>query len=156
MGELRARQERALDSTTRAIRQAIDVLGEDARHYVLVTPYGGLTDLDDWYSREFQKALLRVQHIETSALEEEAILFDRRQALASYRFPEEKVGLTPVDGTSIALGVFEDVSDAPEPQVRIETGEIFVVWGGEVPSIRRFALQPNDGVGDLDLTGELE
>jgi hypothetical protein len=55
--------------------------------------------------------------------------------------PEGKEGLSPVDGTSIALGVFEDVQGEDEPQVRIETGEYFVVWPGEDPRVLRFGIE---------------
>lgn len=125
--------------TAQAIRQQIEAVGEDAAHYVLVTPYGGLMDIDEWYSTDFQQSLTRVTHVETAALEEEAILFDRRTALASCRRPEAKEGLAPIEGTSIALGVFEDVQGETEPQVRIETGEFFVVWRSEEGSIFKFA-----------------
>jgi hypothetical protein len=155
VGELLAQQTNMLDPTARAIRQQIDALGDDAKHYVLLTPYGGLTDLDEWYSLEFRDALSRVTHIETAMLDEEAILFDRRDALLSCRVPEEKNGLAPVEGTTIALGVFEDVHGEKEPQVRIETGEFFVVWGGEPARVRRFASPPaGEGIGP-ETAGEI-
>ena len=80
-----------------------------------------------------------MKHIETASLDNEAILFDPRSALVSCRRPEEKSGLTPIEGTSIGVGVFEDVQEASEPQVRIEAGEFFVVWGSESPRVRWFA-----------------
>jgi hypothetical protein len=128
-------------------------LGDDAVHYVLVTPYGGLMDIDEWYSTDFREALSRVTHVETAALDNEAILFDRRGALVSCRRPEEKNGLMPVEGTSIALGVFEDVQGGTEPQVRIETGEFFAVWGTDAPRVRRFASLQAGEAGDVELTG---
>lgn len=140
VGLLRSHQHNVRASTGQDIREQIDTLGEHAAHYVLVTPYGGLPDMEVWYSPDFRESLSKVSHYETAALEDEAILFDRRSALISYREPEEKTGLTPIAGASIALGVFEDVHGEKEPQVRIETGEFFVVWGSEVSGIHRFAL----------------
>lgn len=98
-------------------------------------------DLDGWYSTEFSQARDRVAHIETSVLAEEVILFDSRTTLVSCRRPEEKEGLTSVGNTSIALGVFEDVHDGDEPQVRVETGEYFVVWPGGAPRVYRFGVE---------------
>ena len=92
-----------MEPTARLIRQQIDALGSEAEHYVLVTPYGGLEDVRDWYSIEFREALERVTHIETGALDAEGILFDRRNALASCRKPEMKDGLSPVEGTWVPL-----------------------------------------------------
>ncbi|WP_141486914.1 hypothetical protein [Rhodococcus sp. WS3] len=140
--ELRAYQSNLLEPTAQAIRQKIESLGNEAEHYVLVTPYGGLMDLPDWYSTEFREALARVTHMQTGVLDSEAILFDRRSTLGRYRKPEEKDGLTAIEGTSIAIGVFEDVQGYVEPQVRIETGEYFVVWAGAAPRVYRFALPP--------------
>jgi hypothetical protein len=136
---LRSEEDAVSPPTARAIRQQIEAAGDDAAHYVLVSPYGGLIDIDEWFSTDFQQSLTRVTHVETAALEEEAILFDRRTALASCRRPEEKDGLAPVEGTTIALGVFEDVQWEGEPQVRIETGEFFIVWRNEPRGIFRFA-----------------
>lgn len=155
VGMLRSQQNDVLHPTAQAIRQQIDALGDDAAHHVLVTPYGGLMDIDDWYSTEFRESLSRVTHVETAALDNEAILFDRRSALISCRQPEEKNGLTPIEGTSIAMGVLEDVQGEKEPQVRIETGEFFVVWRSEAPCVHRFA-QPQTGTGgDVELAGDI-
>jgi hypothetical protein len=151
LAELRSQHSDVIDPTAQAIRQRIDALGHDALHYVLVTPYGGLPDIDEWYSPAFRDALARVTHIEASALDDEAILFDRRDALISCRRPEEKSGLSPVGGTSIAMGVFEDVKGGTEPQVRIETGEFFVIWGSNAPRVYRFAATPAD---DVEVTSE--
>ncbi|MBF9520464.1 hypothetical protein BKG83_12135 [Mycobacteroides chelonae] len=139
----------SLEPSVRAIREQIDALGDQAAHYVLLTPYRGLMDVDGWYSAEFSGALARVVHIETSALDGEAILFDRRTALISCRRPEEKDGLVPVGNTSIALGVFYDAPDADGPQVRIETGEYFVVWPGDAPRVFRFGVNSvaDGGIG---------
>jgi len=156
IGELRSQHSDVLDPTAQAIRQQIDALEDDAVHYVLVTPYGGLLDIAEWYSTEFREALSRVTHIETVALDNEAILFDRRGALVSCRRPEEKNGLTPIEGTSIAVGVFEDVQGENEPQVRIETGEFFVVWGSEAPHVRRFASPLAGEASDVEVTSEIE
>lgn len=139
VGTLRSQQPDLLDPTAEKIRQHIDALGDDSTHYVLVTPYGGLMDIEGWYSGEFRQALSRVTHVETAALDNEAFLFDRRVALSSCRRPEEKKGLTPVEGTSVALGVFEDVQTSRDPQVRIETGEFFVVWASDASGVHRFA-----------------
>ncbi|KXF54878.1 hypothetical protein AXA44_39740 [Rhodococcus sp. SC4] len=147
--ELRSQQNDLLEPTAQAIRQKIESLGSEAEHYVLVTPYGGLMDLQDWYSTEFREALDSVTHIETGVLDSEAILFDRRSTLAQYRKPEEKDGLIPVEGTSIAVGVFEDVQGEDEPQVRIETGEYFVVGAGDAPRVHRFASPPAAEAGDV-------
>ena len=152
--ELRSLQNDLLDPTVQAIRQEIEALGDEAEHYVLVTPYGGLMDLHDWYSTEFRGALARVTHIETGALDSEAILFDRRSTLTSCRQPEEKDGLTPIAGTSIALGVFEDAQGHDEPQVRIETGEYFVVWAGDAPRVHRFASPPAANAGDIEVADD--
>jgi hypothetical protein len=148
---LRSQQDNLLDPTVQAIRQQIDALGDEASHYVLLTPYGGLLDIDEWYSSEFRDALSRVTHVESAALDSEAILFDRRDALVSCRRPEEKNGLTPVGDTSIALGVFEDVQGEDEPQVRIETGEFFVVWVDNMRQVRRFALPEFGELGGAEL-----
>ncbi|MDN5767577.1 MAG: hypothetical protein L0H96_17840 [Humibacillus sp.] len=135
---LRSLQDDVLEPTAGSIRQQIKALGSNAEHFVLVTPYGGMDDIHEWYSAEFSEALASVTHLETGALDGEAILFDRRSALLSCRKPEEKDGLFPVADTSIALGVFEDVEGGDEPQVRIETGEYFVVWPREDPRVLRF------------------
>jgi len=148
VSELRSLRDDALQPTAFVIRQEIEGLGSEAEHYVLVTPYGGLDDLKDWYSIELRDALERVTHIETGVLDAEALLFDRRKTLVSCRKPEDKEGLAPVDGTTIALGVFEDVQGGDEPQVRIETGEYFVVWPGEDPRVIRFGTPSTDGSDD--------
>lgn len=135
---LRSLQDNTLAPKSSIILRQINDLGDQARHFVLVTPYGGMEDLDDWCSIEFRDALNRVTHIETGVLDGEAFLFDRRSTLISCRKPEQKEDLFPVDGTSIALGVFDDVQDEGEPQVRLETGEYFVVWPGETPCLYRF------------------
>jgi hypothetical protein len=70
----------------------------------------------------------------------------------SCRRPEQKAGLTPIADTSIALGVFEDVHGEKEPQVRIETGEFFVVWGSETLRIHRFVVDPKREGKDVELT----
>ncbi len=137
---LRTLQDVRLAPSARAIREQIDALGVEAKHYVLLTPYGGLVEVDSWYSDEFSEALTRVIHIETSALDDEALLFDGRSTLVSCRGPEEKEGLAPVGDTSIALGVFEDVERGDEPQVRVEVGERFVVWPGAAPRVTRFGI----------------
>ena len=148
---LRSLQNQMLEPTAGSIRQQIEALGGEAEHYVLVTPYGGMEDIHEWYSVEFREALERLTHLETGVLDTEAILFDRRATLASSRKPEEKEGLSPVEGTSIALGVFEDVQGGDEPQVRIETGEYFVVWPGEAPRVFRFGTkQVLDETGSSD------
>ena len=142
--QLRALQKELLDPSARAILNQINTLGRDAGHYVLLTPYGGLPDLEHWYSVAFREALARVTHIETAMLHEEVILFDRRATLFMARKPEAKDGLIPVGETSVALGVFEDVQDADEPLVRIETGEYFVVWTGAEPRVFRFATSKGE------------
>lgn len=148
VGELRSLQEEVLDPTALEIRKRIEALGDDAEHFVLVTPYGGLEDIHEWYSIEFRDVLERVIHVETSVLDTEAILFDRRSTLTSCRVPEAKEGLMPVEGTTIAIGIFEDVHGGDEPQVRIETGEYFVVWAGGDPRIIRFGTPSTDGSDD--------
>lgn len=147
VGLLRSLQDGLLEPSVQAIREQIDALGDDAEHYVLLTPFGGLMDLDAWYSTEFSGALTRVIHIETSAVDEEAILFDRRTTLISCRRPEEKEGLAQVGNSSVALGVFEDAQSEDEPQVRLETGEYFVVWPGETPRVFRFGVDPRRAGG---------
>lgn len=149
VGLLRSLQDELLEPSAEAIRSQIDALEDNAEHYVLLTPYGGITNLEGWYSTEFSQALTRVTHMETSALDGEAILFDSRTTLISCRRPEGKEGLTPVRKTSIALGVFEDVQDGDEPQVRVETGEYFVVWPGSIPRLYRFGVDTM-GHGDID------
>ncbi|MDW4572619.1 hypothetical protein R8Z57_07495 [Microbacterium sp. M3] len=135
---LRSLQTEILNPEAAVIRQSIHALGDDAEHYVLLTPFGGLDDLADWYSSDFRRDLEVVTHVETGMLDNEAILFDRRSSLSSIRRPEDKDGLSRVEGTSIALGVFEDVDDDLEPQVRVEAGEYFVVWAGAAPRVVRF------------------
>lgn len=135
---LQARQEQWMALTAAAIGHQIEVLGAEAEHYVLAVPYGGLVD-DVWYASDFQQIRDRVTLVETGALDEEVLLFDRRAAVISSRAPEEKDGLVQVGDTSIALGVFEDVEGSEEPEVRVEAGEFFVVWSVEEPRIHRFA-----------------
>ncbi|WP_200921793.1 hypothetical protein [Agromyces sp. Leaf222] len=158
VSELRELPADILEPTASAIRKAIDELGDEAKHFVLITPYGGVEDSRDWYSIEFNEALKRVIHIETVVLEAEAFLFDRRSTFTSCREPEQKVGLSPVEGTSIALGVFEDVQDSDEPQVRVETGEYFALGRGSAPRILHFgAVEPaprNLDAGDMPPEGE--
>ncbi|WP_157412922.1 hypothetical protein [Aeromicrobium sp. Root236] len=157
--ELRSLQGGLLDPSAQAIIDRINTLEDEAQHYILLTPYGGLMDIGGWYSAEFRDALARVTHIESAVLDREAILFDRRTTLASSRGPEEKEGLTPVGETSIALGVFEDVLGGDQPQVRVETGEYFVVWPGEAPRVFRFGVaqtveqEPGGGNPDADSVG---
>ena len=135
-------QDKVHHPTVSEIQQRIDSLGGEAEHYILLAPYGGLEDLHEWYSSEFQEALGRVTHIESSVLDGEVLLFDRRATLSSSRKPEDKGGLSPVPGTSIALGIFEDLHGADEPQVRIQAGEYFVVWPREIPRLFRFGTEP--------------
>lgn len=146
--ELRQFEGESRQPSASAIRKVIEDLGSEAEHYVLLTPYGGLEDLSEWYSIEFRETLKSVTRIETAVLDSEAILFDRRSTLRSCRKPEAKEGLLPVEGTSIALGVFEDVQDSDEPQVRVETGEYFVLWAGRAPHVTHFRGERNiaDGV----------
>lgn len=118
--------------------KSIEALGNRAKHFVLLTPYGGLLDIDEWRSGALAEALGSVRRVEVSALETEAILFDPRSSIRSVRKPEQKEGLTPVDGTMISLGVIEDVRSEKEPQVRVEAGEHFVVWAGPRPNVEVF------------------
>ena len=141
LDELRALQNILRKPTARSMRQEIEALGAEAEHYVLLTPYGGLEDIQEWYSVEFRETLNRVEHIEIGELDTEAILFDRRSTLECCRKPEDKQGLAPVERTTIALGVFEDVQGGDEPQVRVETGEYFVVWPGKDPRVVRFGTE---------------
>ncbi len=143
MAELRSLQSDVLEPTVSAIRQVVESLEGESEHYVLVTPYGGL-DVLEWYSAESLDTLARITHVETGVLDGAAALFDRRSTLVTSRTPEEKEGLTPVEGTTIALGVFEDVEGTDDPQVRIETGEFFVVWAGDDPRVFRFGTEPSD------------
>jgi hypothetical protein len=152
--ELRSLDVGVAPPKARAIRQRIADLGDEAADFVLVTPYGGFLDDDDWYSLESREALAKVIHIETSALDGEAILFDRRSALVSCRRPEEKIGLAPVLNTSVAFGVFEDVAGEGEPQVRIETGEYFVIWQADAPRVFRFGDEPGPLGTDAEAGGE--
>lgn len=57
-------------------------------------------------------------HIETGVLDADTILFDRRSTLTSCRKPEQKEGLSPVEDTSMALGVIEDVQGGYERRRR--------------------------------------
>lgn len=118
---------------------AIRGLRGQAKHYVLLTPLGGLLDIDEWRSSDLAEALNLVTRIETSALDTEAILFDPRHSIRSVRRPEEKPGLDPVEPTMIAVGVFEDVQGKQEPEVRVEAGEYFVLWPGRQPRVEIFA-----------------
>lgn len=143
VGELRSLSGVTKPGTVAAIREQIQSLRSEAEHYVLVTPYSGMLDFEEWYAKESQEAIERVTHFESAALDHEAFLFDRRDTLRSHRRPETKEGLVVIEGTSIALGVFEDIKGEDEPLVRIETGEYFVVWPGEGPHLYRF-------LGDVD------
>lgn len=135
--ELRRLSPDPTDLSGEAVEQAIRSLDDEAEHYVLLTSFGGT--VGDWYSAGFREVRDRVVHLETSALVEEMILFNRRTSLLGWRRPEDKSGLVNVEGTSIAIGVFDDVQGHDEPQVRIETGEYFVVWPSGEPHVRRFA-----------------
>lgn len=137
---LRSLSSELREPNARAIAQEIGAIGFDSSHWVLATPFGGLTDLDGWYSAEFRESLARVVHIETAILDDEAILFDPRSSLVCSRSFERKEGLDPVEGTSIALGIFQDVDGGDEPKVRVETGEYFVVWAGDQPAVLRFGV----------------
>jgi hypothetical protein len=150
---LHSNNDAALPPTVAAIRTTLDSLGDEAKDYVLVTPYGGLTDIEAWYSTEFREVLSKVKHVETAALEKEAILFDRRSALMSVRQPEEKAGLRQVEGTTLALGIFDDVVGADEPQVRIETGEFFVVWRRDTARVFRFGASLRDELAGIESAG---
>jgi len=146
-GVLRGLHQTSFPPTTDAIGRAISDLGESAKHHVLVLPYGGLGDHRGWYESSFKKLLARVSVVETAVLENEAFLFDARSTLVSRREPEAKAELEPIDGATIALGVFEDVDREREPHVRIETGEYFVVWPGSAPSVLRFVdATPQDSM----------
>jgi hypothetical protein len=147
---LRALQSETLKPSTTALREKIEGLGDEAIHFVLLSPYGGLEEIGEWYSNEFTETLKKVTHLETGVLETEAFLFDRRSSLRCYRVPEEKEGLSPVEGTSIAVGVFEDVHEAEEPKVRIESGEYFVLWPADEPKIYKFGDQ-----SDVHLSSDL-
>ncbi len=142
VGLLRSVEPERVDPSVQAIGEHIEVLGQDAEHYVLLAPHGGLGGLNAWYSPEFSELLARVIHIPTSMLDEEVILFDRRTTLTSCRGPEAKKGLAAVGDTSIALGVFEDLYDGDEPKVRLEVGEYFVAWPGEAPRVIHFGSDP--------------
>lgn len=142
VNELRTAQSDARAASATAIRQAIEALGDEADHFVLITPFGGMGDLSDWYSLDFRESLHRVTRLETAALDGEAILFDPRTTLVIRRDPEEKEGLSPIDGTSIALGVFEDVDDKEKPQVRVEAGQYFSVTLREAPHVFTFGAEP--------------
>lgn len=142
---LRSGQASILKPTITAISSEIEELGDAAKHFILLTPYGGVGSIYEWHSSDFTELLNRVTHIETGALHNEAILFERLKSLKSYHQPEEKDDLVPVPGTSIAVGVFEDVQDGDEPQVRLEAGEYFVVWPCENPNIILFSTEE---VGD--------
>lgn len=136
---LRALSPDPIQLTVAEIRDAIAMLDEhEAKHHVLFKPYGGVDDLQEWYDADMRKILDRITVIETAVLDQEAFLFDPRTTLLSRREPEEKAGLDTVEGTTISLGVFDDAKSEGEPQVRIETGEYFVVWAGEDPRVIRF------------------
>ncbi|GAB3595115.1 hypothetical protein GCM10027580_18300 [Corynebacterium faecale] len=135
---LRSLQARVMEPSVQTIQNEIYVLADESEHYVLLTPPGGLPDQDAWYSPAFHEALEGVTHIQCSSLKGEAFLFDRRTTLMSCRKPEEKEDLDPVGETSIALGVFDDVEGGDKPQVRLETGEYFIVWPGATPRVIHF------------------
>jgi len=145
---LRSGPSTRLEPSVAAMRERIDRLADDARQFVLVTPYGGLFNLEEWYTASFRETLSGITHIQVSGLEDEAILFERR-SLLSCRRPEEKEALAPVSGTSLAIGVFDGVEDDPakEPQVRIETGEFFAVWRVETGRVFWFGNPTQSEVG---------
>lgn len=138
VAELRSLQNDVLEPRASVILRCIQDLGDEVRHFVLVTPYGGMEEFDRWYSTEFKAALESVTHIETRVLDNEAFLFDRRTTLTFRQAPADKEGLMHVEGTSLALGVFEDVQEPDEPTVRIETGQHFSVGRGDDPRLYRF------------------
>ncbi|MFE4950205.1 hypothetical protein ACFQ9V_08845 [Leifsonia sp. NPDC056665] len=135
IAELRSLHSEVLDPTAPGVRDVLEALRGAARHFVLLVPYGGYEGLTRGYPDDVADAVSRVTCIETGALDDEAILFDRRTTLRSFRAPEEGEGISPVEGTAIALGFFEDVDGSV---VRIEAGERFLIWQAEDPCVFRF------------------
>lgn len=134
VARLRALQHAVLAPTAPALRDAIEAVRDAAESFVLLTRYGGFGALDQRYPADVTEALDRVTCIETGALDVEAILFDVRSTLSSSRRPEERDGLSPVEGTSIALGVFDDGDGRA---VRVEAGENFLIRAGGNPRVFR-------------------
>lgn len=139
VAQLRALQPIVLGPTAPAIRDAAEALGDAAQRFVLLTPYGGFAGRDHGHAADFAEALDRVTHVETGALDDEAILFDRQSTLRCRSRAEERDGVVRVEGTALALGVFDDVRDVDGSTVRVELRERFQVWPGETPRIFRLA-----------------
>lgn len=135
IAELRSLHSEVLDPTAPGVRHELEALRGAARHFVLLVPYGGYEGLTRGYPDDVADAVSRFTCIETGALDDEAILFDRRTTLRSFRAPEEGEGISPVEGTAIALGFFEDVDGSV---VRIEAAERFLIWPGAAPRVFRF------------------
>ena len=138
VARLRALQDTVLAPTAPALRDAIEAVRDAAQSFVLLTPYGGFGALDQGHPADVTEALDRATCIETGALDDEAILFDVRSTLSSSRRPAEKDGLSQVDGTSIALGVFDDGDGRG---VRVEAGEHFLIRAGENPRVFRLGAR---------------
>ncbi|WP_020076837.1 hypothetical protein [Cryocola sp. 340MFSha3.1] len=126
-----------LDPSASSLPAVVEILRAEAEHFVLLTAHDGLGEAVRGYPAAFTEELDRVRLIETGAIEEGAILFDRRTTLRCHRGPEQRDGLSPVEGTSLALGVHDDVRDLDGSQVRVELGERFSVWPGEAPRVFR-------------------
>ena len=141
VARLQALQPTVLGPAAPAIRDAAEALRAAAKRFVLLTPYGGFAGRDQGYPPNFAEALDRVERVETGALDDEAILFDRETTLRCRRRPEAGEGAARVEGTALALGVFDDVRDVDGSTVRVEIRESFLVWPGEAPRVFRMARQ---------------
>lgn len=119
-----------------SVSNHIDMLGNEASYFVLLTPYS-ISRVMLW---EHSKFLERVSHFRLRCLTKSAILFDSRDTLFLYRSPEKRKGFTPVGVTDVALRVYEDVDWEFEPQIRIEVSEYFVLEAGNDPSIHFFDI----------------
>lgn len=131
-----------LDRTATSLHDIATDLRAQAEHFILIAPYGGRGEAVRGFPAEFTEALDRVTVVETGALDDEAILFDRRTTLRCHREPERRDGLSPVEGTRLALGVFDDIRGRDGSLLRVQVAESLVAGPGEDPRVFRFGSAP--------------
>jgi len=127
-----------LDPAAPSVPEVAELLRAEGEHFVLLTPYGGAGEALRGFPPGLAEALDRLTLVETGALDDGAIVFDRRTTLRCHREPERREGLSPVGGTQLALGVFDDVRDRDGSRVRVQVAELLVAAPGEAPRVFRF------------------
>ncbi|MEN0084237.1 MAG: hypothetical protein AAGC66_05680 [Leifsonia sp.] len=140
VGGLRALGHNRLDPAVQSAREVAALLRSEGEHFILVAPFGGPGEAGRGLPAELTEELGRLTLAETGALDDEVIVFDRRTTLRLHREPERREGLTPVEGTRLALGVFDDVRDRVGSQVRVQVAESLVVAPGRAPRVFRLGI----------------